>query len=378
MKQQAELLATNGHQVRVITGQGDPSSETYDVTLLEELHPATPINLKVKRAVDHGQTDAHFQEFTGLLKHLLEPHFNWADLIIDHGALTTHFNLALTRALHELADKHPIVAWAHDFTPTNKTYALPNPDHHPWSLMRTPHPNVTYVAVSTLRKKELQEVLNIPAEQVRLIPPTVDPADCLGLDPLFLKRLDPWRPLQRELVLFYPTKLLHRKNIELAFQMTGEIRAAGINAFLAVSGAPDPQETGSHPYRQFLEALPEQLNLADHACFLTKVFQDPMLAWQQMFRLADVILFPSTYEGFGLPVVEALLHRLPCWVALDGSELGWPTAHTLNVRSVEDALREARNLLNDPVHQCRREWFRHQDPQTCYQTHVSPLLEAFK
>lgn len=375
MKQQAEMLADQGHEVRVVTGLGDPPSEKISFALLPELHPRHETNLKVKRAVDHGQTDAHFQEFTGQLKTILEPHFKWADLVIDHGALTTHFNLSLTRAVHELATDHKIVAWAHDFTPTNKSYALPNPDHHPWSLMKTPAPGVHYIAVSKRRAEEIKSVMELDDDRIDIIFPGVDWNDCLGLDPLFLDRMDRWHPLQRDLILYYPTKLLQRKNIDLAFQMTAAVRESGMDALLIVSGAADPQEKENHPYQTYLESLPAQMQIEDHACFLSSVFQDPLVAWQQAFRIADVLLFPSGYEGFGLPVVESLFHKLPCWTSLEATALGLPHAHIIPVNTPEEASARAQGMNHDPVHRERREWMREQAPEILYEKHYLPLFE---
>ncbi|MEM6884134.1 MAG: glycosyltransferase family 4 protein [Verrucomicrobiota bacterium] len=375
MKQQAELLAANGHDVRVVCGIGDASSETYEVVNSEELDPAFPLNLKVKQAVDHGQTDANFQEFTADLTALLRHHFRWADLVIDHGPMTTHFNLALSRAVWEMAGEHKLIAWAHDLTTTNKSYALPNPDHHPWSLMKTAHPMAHYVAVSERRKAELVAGMDLDESRISVIHPTVDLNDCLGLDPWFTERLQPWDPDSRDLILYYPTKLLQRKNVDQAFYITAALRKADINALLVVSGAPDPYQSGNSQYQQYLETLPEQLELKDHSCFLDKVFQDPLVAWQQMFRVCDVVLFPSGYEGFGLPVVEALMHHRPCWAALPAGEFGWPDAHTSLVSTPDDALKAAKTLMADPIHQSRRQWLASQSPKTYYQDRLLPVMD---
>ncbi|MEM6820714.1 MAG: glycosyltransferase family 4 protein [Verrucomicrobiota bacterium] len=376
MKQQAELFVAHGHEIRVVTGSGDPSSETYEVITIEEMHPDNELNLKVKKAVDHGQTDASFQEFTGKLTNLIKPHAEWADVIIDHGGLTTHFNLSLTRALWDIAEIRPTIAWAHDFTPTNKSYALPCPDHKPWSLMKTAQPKVTYVAVSSLRQKELCKVLDLSPDTVRMIEPTVDVHDCLGLDPLFLKRLEPWNILDRDIVFYYPTKLLQRKNIDMAFQMVAKVRESGINAMLAVSGAPDPYHSSGPQYRAYLEQQPELLNIQEHACFLSKVFQDPLVGWQQMFRIADVILFPSGYEGFGLPVLEALFHKLPCWSALPPKPIEWPNSHIIQIRTPEEASAQAQKLMDSSSHRERREWLRLHDSKQLHSGKYLPLIQA--
>jgi len=34
---------------------------------------------------------------------------------------------------------------------------------------------------------------------------------------------------------------------------------------------------------------------------------------RDLYLLSDCLLFPSRQEGFGLPVLEAALHRMPVW-----------------------------------------------------------------
>ncbi len=375
MKQQATLLSTHGHQVRVLTGSGEASSESYEVLCLEALHPDFELNQTVKRAVDHGQTDAHFHEFTARLTELLKPHFSWADLVMDHGALTTPYNLSLTRAVWELGEAHPLVVWAHDFAPSNHSHALPLADHHPWSMLKTLHPSAHYVAVSRRRQSELNEILKVPVERLHRIEPTVDWQDAFGTDPWFLPRMEPWRLLDRDLVLYYPTKIMQRKKIDLAYEMTTAIRKSGLDALLVVSGAPDPYQPANHQYRSYIESLAPMMGLEEHSCLLAKVFQDPLVAWQQMFNFADVVLFTSGYEGFGLPAIEALLHRIPCWSTLDADVQGWPLSHVLKVSTPKEAVSAAESLMQDTVHVERRNCLRRQVPSFLYTKELLPMMQ---
>ena len=54
-------------------------------------------------------------------------------------------------------------------------------------------------------------------------------------------------------------------------------------------------------------------DLTGHVHFLSDYFlvQDDTL--RDLYLLSDCLLFPSRQEGFGLPVLEAALHRLPVW-----------------------------------------------------------------
>jgi glycosyltransferase involved in cell wall biosynthesis len=157
--------------------------------------------------------------------------------------------------------------------------------------------------------------------------------------------------------------------------MAAAIRESGMDALLIVSGAPDRQEKENHPYQTYLESLPAMMQLEGHACFLSAVFQDPLVAWQQAFRVADVLLFPSGYEGFGLPVVESLYHKLPCWTSLDAASLGLPAAHIAPVDNPQEASARAQGMHHDPVHRERRQWMRDQAPGALYQNHYLPLFQ---
>jgi hypothetical protein len=107
-----------------------------------------------------------------------------------------HFNLPLTRALHDLAPRYKMIAWTHDLTVTNPDYSLPNPNQMPWNLMRTPSKEVIYVATSDLRAAEMKIHLKFSATP-QIIPNMVDPARLFGCTADVRKALlaleIPWR-----------------------------------------------------------------------------------------------------------------------------------------------------------------------------------------
>jgi glycosyltransferase involved in cell wall biosynthesis len=235
-----------------------------------------------------------------------------------------HYNLVLTQALHDLARRHKMIAWTHDLTATNSDFSLPNPTQPPWNLMRTSSRDVTYVATSDLRSAEIKAQLK-PSVAAQVIPNIVDPVRLFGLTPEMRTALlaleIPWR----DFVFLLPARVMLRKNIDFAIAVVKKLREMERNPLLLITGAKVPDSPASEHYGMFLrQSLPEDLQ--GHVVFLSDYFpvQDDTL--RDLYLLSDCLLFPSKQEGFGLPVLEAALHRMPVWCrdipafkALEGS-----------------------------------------------------------
>lgn len=74
-----------------------------------------------------------------------------------------------------------------------------------------------------------------------------------------------------------------------------------------------------------------------------------------LYRAADLLLFPSRYEGFGLPVLEAMSAGLPVVAAREGSvpEVAGDAAVFARAGDAEDFARAARAVLSDPAERAR-------------------------
>jgi glycosyltransferase involved in cell wall biosynthesis len=92
---------------------------------------------------------------------------------------------------------------------------------------------------------------------------------------------------------------------------------------------------------QDIEALVGQLDLGDRVEILGAVSEERLAA---LYRDAYALLMPSLYEGFGLPVAEAMAAGVPVVVSRDSamSEVAGPAGllvDPLSERSIADALR---------------------------------------
>ncbi len=227
-----------------------------------------------------------------------------AGAVLVHNIFTMPFDLEWTRELTAQAAAQPQlrwINWVHDVAAVNPQYAALG-----WS---EPVPATCHVAVSEARRRDYLRATALPAEAVRVIPNGIDLAAVLGLSPR-LAALPLW---DHELVLAHPARLIRRKNIELGLRVTAALRRAGLDAAYAVTGAPDPHQADGVRYLAELRALREAENLGRAAVFLGE--QAPLDAAEVrgLYQMADALFFPSTGEGFGLPLLEAAAHRLPVW-----------------------------------------------------------------
>jgi glycosyltransferase involved in cell wall biosynthesis len=293
-----------------------------------------------------------------------------AEIIFVHNVMTMPFHAGLTQALALLAGEMPsarFVAWVHDV-------AASNPDLAPAPARASrAHPSFSYVAVSELRRRQWREV---SGAESRVIPNGVDPARVLGLPEHLAAFVDRHALLDGRLLLLHPTRLLRRKNVECSLAIAAELNRAGHRTTLLVTGAADPHNAASAAYADWLSLERERLGADAH--FLAAHFSVGDAELAGLYRLADALLFPSRQEGFGLPVLEAALHRLPAFCSDIESlnELPPGAAHRfpVNASPAEIAAQIATTVATDPRRQARREILTTYAWSTLYERHLAPLL----
>ncbi len=211
------------------------------------------------------------------------------DAIIVHNVFTMPFDLAWTNELIDLTESRPDIRWinwVHDVR---------------WSERV---PNATHVAVSEHRKSEYAKVTDAP---IHVIPNGVDSAKVLGLT----ERIQQLHLENAGLILLQPTRFVRRKNIELGLRVLAELPK---DTLYLVTAAPDPHQKDGVKYFRELRKLAKELGVAQRVLFLGETRRGGVLSDDDvrgLYQMADALFFPSTQEGYGLPLIEAALHGVP-------------------------------------------------------------------
>lgn len=379
----ARLLTEAGHRVRVIAGRGEAWDDRIPFVLLPLADSRHPDVLAAKKELDAGRPPPGFAALTESLALALRSALAGADVLFAHNVCSLHKNLALTAALHQLhiESKLPrFILWHHDLAWAAPRYAAEMHVGYPWDLLRTDWPGARHVAVSEFRRRELAGLLGIPPERIAVAPNGVQAARLLKLEPrtqelihdLGLARADP--------LLLLPVRLTPRKNIELALRTLAALRRSLSHATLLVTGPEGQHNPANAEYKGRLLALRDELGLRGAAHFVAEYASEPVphAVIVDCYRLADALFLPSREEGFGLPLLEAALTRLPVFCAdiPPLRDLGRNDATYFSPEADPEsvALLIAAHLQSSPIYRFAARVRRKYTWENVYRNHIAPLL----
>jgi glycosyltransferase involved in cell wall biosynthesis len=385
----ARHLAGAGHVVRVITGVGEPFDPRVPVIVAPEFGSRHPDALAVKAQLDRGEVTPDFTALRDRLVSRLSDALADAGALVAHNVLTLHKNLALTAALYEhtrpdgprASGPVRVLAWHHDLAWDDPRYQDDMHPGYPWDLLRVPWPGVQHVTVSAAQQARLAALYGISPERIAVVPPGVDPAQFFRWTNVTRRIVDELQLMQADVLLLLPTRLTRRKNVEMALHILAALRAhTGLDARLIVTGPPGPHNPANAAYLQSLLDLRRELGLQDAAHLLYErgiTPDDGTMA--DLYQLADALLFPSAQEGFGIPILEAGLARLPVFCAdiPPLRETGLGSAHYFDPHGDPAAIAAhlARVLEQDAAHRLRRRVLAGFTWKRIVEERVIPLLQ---
>ena len=121
-----------------------------------------------------------------------------------------------------------------------------------------------------------------------------------------------------DILIGQPCRLHPRKNIELSIRVIKALQEKGLRARLLCTGAFDPHEGKSLDYYHKLKKLSQQLKVEKDILFMAEYFSSggenlkpDNINIRDLYLIADLLFMPSINEGFGIPLLEAGINKLP-------------------------------------------------------------------
>ena len=360
MRAHAAALRAAGDDVRIIAGRGRPSPAGVPLIRIPELDSRHPAVLRDFAALAAGNVSLDHERLVARIERALRPLVARADRVVVHNAFTLHKNAALTEALVRLAAAEGarsvsrFVAWTHDLAWTDDQYAAQRHAGAPWTLFATAHPGVRYVAVSEKSAGELARLTGLSRRRIAVVPNGVDPVTTLGLSPAGARLAERLGLFTADPLLLLPVRITRRKRIEIAIAALAALRRTHPRALLVVTGGPGAHNPANAAYAAQLRAAAGPGVHLLHTLGIRA--SDRIVA--DLYALADALVLPSANEGFGIPILEAGLHRLPIVCsdvpalrAVAGADATY-VAPDADARTLAAAI--ARRLAGDPVARLHR------------------------
>lgn len=291
-------LAKAGHRVVVLT-QAEPSSPKFTVDEGVEVHRLPASGPPPRDFVD-GVKQLNFQMIERAVQ--LFAAGRRFDIVHAHDWLAAYAGKTIKHAL-----AMPLVATVHA-TEHGRNNGLHNELQRyigscEWWLT---YEAWRVICCSRFMEEEVRRVFQTPGDKIRIVPngvesprPVQDPAE----DTAFRARFAG----PDEALVFFIGRLVHEKGVHVLLDAVPRILQRRPRTRFVIAG--------EGPFRSELEARAQSLGIDSHVTFFGYADDD---ARDRFLRTAQVAVFPSLYEPFGIVALEAMAAGTPVVVGRTG------------------------------------------------------------
>ncbi|MFW5695731.1 MAG: glycosyltransferase [Alkalispirochaeta sp.] len=294
----------------------------------------------------------HREHIKGALYEFVD-RFN-IDILIPENALTIPLNIPLGMALTEFIAETGIntIAHHHDFFWERKRFLV----NCVWDYLNAcypPHlPSIHHVVINSSGANQLALRTGISST---LIPNVMDfetPAP--GIDEYNADVRHALGVADDELFILQPTRVVQRKGIEHAIELVARL---GRRAALVISHASGDE---GYEYQQRIKEYSDMLGI--RAIFVDDIIADErrytsdgrkVYSLDDVYPHADLVTYPSVFEGFGNAFLEAVYFRKP--IVVNNYSIYSHDIKPLGFRVVEmddfvsdETVRSTQELLDNP------------------------------
>ncbi len=383
IRQQGSLFHRYYHPVKVLAGSGGHYTQKYEILinpLLSSRHPEI-----MKAQENFEENEEPFWQLSEEIYRYLSRTLEHFDLLIAHNVLTMHYNLPLTYALHRLADEGllRVVSWNHDSPFFYENFPL-DLNRPPYRILRRFNANITYIAISESRREQFLRLYG-NGKDIRVIPNGIDPIRFFRLDPTTVRVIRENDLFSAEFIMVQPSRLHPRKNIELSIQVVKALQDRGVHARFLLTGAYDPHEKKTVAYYRKLLNLANKLGVQNDVLIMAeyrfesgeRLTADRIII-RDLYLIADILFIPSFQEGFGIPLLEAGMIKLPifCSDIPPFREVGQENVHyfPLDATPGEIAEQILQEFRNSPSQRMYRNVINHYVWDNIYHRYLEPIL----
>ena len=276
------------------------------------------------------------------------------ELIIPENALTIPLNLPLGIALTQVISETgiPTIAHHHDFFWERQNF-LTNAVWEYLNMAFPPHlPSINHVVINSSGDNQLSLRTGVSSTVIPNVmdfenpPPPVDKyasdvRQSLGIE-------------DDELFILQPTRVVKRKGIEHAIELVNRL---GMKAKLVISHASGDE---GYDYQNRVKEYSKMLGV--NTVFVSEIINErrgktkdgkKIYTLEDIYPHADLVTYPSDFEGFGNAFLEAIYFRKPIVVntysiyAMDIKPKGFSVVE-LDGYVTEKAVEQTRRILENP------------------------------
>lgn len=320
-----------------VLGTRAGGNETYMRALVRALAASAPdADISLFLNPDHREPGLPFPAFP------LSTHSSYKRMLYVLPRLCKQLRLDLVHIQYTapLWRPCPYVVSLHDLVAFHFPETMPFLDRHRLrALARFTVRHAARIFVLTRAvQDDIRERFGVPEDRFDLVQPPVEPAFRPVADPDILNRVREKYRLPSHFIL-YVGLIQPRKNLVRLAQAFARLRQRGYDHALVVVGK------RAWLYAEAVDAI-ARLDIQDRLFFTDYVPREDLPA---LYAAADAFAYVSLYEGFGIPVLEALACGTPTLASTDPAlvEVTGDAAHHVEPRDVEAIEHGLVHVLSD-------------------------------
>ncbi len=276
------------------------------------------------------------------------------ELLVPQNILAIPMNVPLGLATTEFIAETgiPTIAHHHDFAWERERFTVTSGADYLMAAFPPSLPHIEHVVINSMAQKELARRYGLPSA---LIPNVLDfETSPPGIDSYNRDFRREIGVSEDDVLVLQPTRVVPRKGIEHAIDLLRQLREPRAKLVLSHPSGDEGNDYMHHINERLADAGIEAVHIADRISEQrgTNAHGQKTYTLYDVYPHADLVTYPSYYEGFGNAFLEAVYFGKPVVVnkyavyARDIDPLGFRTIEMSQIVT-RDVVAQTRRVLDD-------------------------------